>query len=656
MALALGLELIFLPFETDDLSEKLFFFLLINLNVLALLGLIYFVGKSLIGVFLEWKRRTLGYRFKTRVMALFLILTAIPLGLLFLVSSGLGTNYIDRFFAPQFRESIESSIEIAKSLYALQRRQVLQYAELARSGHELPPDYTVHFLDEPPDEASASVRAAFEGRHETEVISAEDGDIVRASIPMGPAAEREGVVVVEALIPTSITMNIERIKSSQENYLRLEAWKVPLKLNYLLLLGFFTMIIIFSALWVSLRVAGWITEPVKNLAAATEAVASGDLSVSVSSGRRDEMGLLIESFNTMVKDMRDDKESLLKAYQNMENIVKSITSGVISLDEKGMVQEINDAACSILNVREEDVMGKFYPEILASTKSSELTRLIKGIIIKDFTAVEKEVKATIADTKVMLRISIAGLKGPDGEHLGLLVVVDDLTDVIKAQRALAWQEVARRMTHEIKNPLTPIQLSTERMLKKWKKRDPEFDRIFERSTETIIREVNGLKRLVNEFSKMGRMPEIVKEPTDLKSVIQDAVNLYKDYKHLEIRVEDVNGLPTLALDGEQFKRAIINLIDNAREAMDNKGRVTIRINPVEKANKLYINIEDDGPGINEEDKEKLFLPYFSTKKHGTGLGLVIADRVIAEHGGSIRVRDNTPHGCVFVIELPIKEV
>jgi two-component system nitrogen regulation sensor histidine kinase NtrY len=647
------LELFFLPIETTSFSGKLLFLLLLNLNVLALLGLMYFVGRSLVEVFLEWRRRALGYRFKSKVMALFLILTAIPLGLLFLVSSGLGTNYIERFFAPQFRESIESSIEVAKSFYAIQRRQALQSAEYARSGQGPPPGYSVRFLEAPPEDASASVRAAFEGKHETEVISTESGDIVRAAIPWGPASEREGIIVVEAAVPMSITGNIERIESSYENYLRLEAWKTPLKLNYLLLLGFFTMIIIFSALWASLRIAGWITEPVKSLAAATEEVAAGNLTVSVRSGRRDEMGLLIESFNTMVKEMRDDKESLQKAYQNMENIVKNIHSGVVSLDEKGMVWGINDSACSILNVREEDVVGKPYPGILKNTSSAELETFIKSINLRDFTFAEKEVRARVGGAKVVLRVSISGLKGSGGEHLGLLVVVDDLTNVIKAQRALAWQEVARRMAHEIKNPLTPIQLSTERMLKKWRKNDPEFNQIFERSTETIIREVNGLKRLVNEFSKMGKLPVITKEPADIRTVIGEAVSLYKDYRHLDITVDAPGEMPTLELDGEQFKRAIINLIDNAREAMRNKGRVTVTLYPDREAKKLYVGIEDEGPGMREEDKEKLFLPYFSTKKDGTGLGLVIADKIVAEHGGSIRVRDNVPHGCIFVIELPI---
>jgi two-component system nitrogen regulation sensor histidine kinase NtrY len=653
LALALSVELFFLPMRDVPLYGRLLFLLLLNLNVLALVGLLYFVGKSLFGIYREWRLRILGYRFKTKVMALFLILTAIPLGLLFLVSSGLGTNYIERFFTPQFRESIESSIEMVKSLYEVERRQVMMYAEAALAGEPPPRGYRLIRMKDPPENPSTAVLAAFDGKRESEVVTAGAGDIVRAAIPLGGG---DGIMVLETTIPASVTENIKRVVTSYENYLNLEAWKSPLKLNYLLLLAFFTMIIIFSALWASLKIAGWITEPVKNLAAATEEVAAGNLSVSIGSGRRDEMGLLIDSFNNMVREMREDKESLQKAYLNMENIVRSIQSGVISLDEKGMVGQINAAACEILSVRAEEVLGKFYSALLEEIKSPELHELIKGINLKDFISVEREVGATVKGAKILLRVSITGLRGSTGEHLGILVVVDDLTDVIKAQRALAWQEVARRMTHEIKNPLTPIQLSTERMLKKWQTGDPDFDRTFERATKTIIREVDGLKRMVDEFSKMGKLPAIIREPTDVNAVIGDVVNLYRGYKHLEISVEGSGEVPVVELDGGQFKRAIINLIENAREAMDNRGRITVRLSPDSGANRIFISIEDGGPGIGEEDSDRLFQPYFSTKKDGTGLGLVITDKIIVEHGGSIRVRENSPRGCVFTIELPIKEV
>ncbi|GAB4390904.1 MAG: ATP-binding protein [Thermodesulfovibrionales bacterium] len=663
IAAAAALEMRFIHIEAATPAGKLLFLLLLNLNVLALLGLVALVGKSLVTLYLEHRRRVLGYRFKTKIVTFAVILTAIPAGLLFLLASGLGTNYIDRLFTPQFRQPIESSVRVAEKLYEMERNRALQYAEMVRSGFQPPSYYKVSRLEEMPEEPSAAVKAAFEGQPATEVISGEGSDTIRAAIPADEEAPGAGVIVVESSVPPEITENVERIRTAYEDYLRLEWWKFPLKLNYLLMLGFFTLIILFTSLWVSLRIAGWITEPVRSLAVATEEVAGGNLAVSVASERRDEMGLLIESFNRMVKELRDGKESLQKAYLEsdrrrllMQNIVDNIQSGVISLDSRGVVRAINQSACSILGVKEREVLGRDYREMLANIRSEELEKLITSINIKTFTRLDREVRAVMGGRKARLRISITGLRGDSGDYLGLLVVVDDLSDLIKAQRALAWQEVARRMAHEIKNPLTPIKLSTERMLKKWHEQDGDFAQTFERSTNTIIREVDSLKRLVDEFSRLGKMPAVNKTPTDIVAVTEEVAALYRDYRDISISVEAPAGGTLADLDGEQFKRVLINLFENALEAVkDGGGNIAVRIRPEEGMNRLFIEVADDGPGMADDVKERLFQPYFSTKKHGTGLGLAIADKIISEHNGHIRVRDNVPRGSVFTIELPLKE-
>jgi two-component system nitrogen regulation sensor histidine kinase NtrY len=282
-----------------------------------------------------------------------------------------------------------------------------------------------------------------------------------------------------------------------------------------------------------------------------------------------------------------------------------------------------------------------------------------GIEGREFRPIVKEIKAIIGERKVILKVFITSLKDSQ-KYIGLLVVFDDLTEIInaeiKAQKALTWQEIARRVAHEIKNPLTPIKLSTERMLKKWEHRDADFDQVFHRSAKTIVKEVDSLRRLVDEFSRFGKMPEINKTPTQILIIIDEAVNLYKGYKGLEINISTPDNSPMVEMDGEQFKRVMINIFDNAIEAMTDSGRINIILNFDIPANRAYINITDNGPGIRDEDKEKLFLPYFSTKKGGTGLGLAIANRIIVEHGGYIRVRDNEPNGTVFTIEIPIKEI
>jgi two-component system nitrogen regulation sensor histidine kinase NtrY len=299
-------------------------------------------------------------------------------------------------------------------------------------------------------------------------------------------------------------------------------------------------------------------------------------------------------------------------------------------------------------------MGKNYREILSTIESDSLKEMVHGIKLQSLRTVEKEIWATIKEKRVMLRVSIMGLRDRS-DYLGLLVVFDDLTDVIKAQKALAWQEVARRIAHEIKNPLTPIKLSTERMLKKWEQRESDFAQVFERSTKTIIKEVEGLRGLVDEFSRFGAMPKINKMPASLALLTDEVVNLYRDYKGFVINVLIPGGIPLIDMDGEQFKRVLINLFENAIQAMPEGGKIDLSVEVDNAANRVFIDIADDGPGIPEEDKEKLFLPYFSTRRGGTGLGLAIASKIIREHMGYLRVRDNDPHGTVFTIEMPIRE-
>jgi two-component system nitrogen regulation sensor histidine kinase NtrY len=418
---------------------------------------------------------------------------------------------------------------------------------------------------------------------------------------------------------------------------------------------------VFMALWIALRISRGILDPIQALAQATREVARGNLDMSVDISRDDEIGILVSSFNTMVRELKENKESLQYAYSEadrrrliIEKILENVNSGVISLDAEGNILTVNNAACRILNITPEEVTNKNYSNLLTILNSDELKETVRGIVIKDFKVVEKEVRIQVGERRILLRIFITSLQYAEN-FMGTLVVFDDLTEIARAQKTLAWQEVARRIAHEIKNPLTPIKLSTEHMIKKWLNRDEDFGKVFDRSTRTIIKEVESLKRLVDEFSRFGKMPEIKKAPVLLFPIIESAVNLYKDYKGLKIHVSAKGDAVPVELDEEQFKRVLINIVDNAIQAMQNQGRIDIMVQYDVLSNRVYVDIADNGPGIREEDREKLFLPYFSTRRDGTGLGLAIASRVVTEHRGYIRVMDNRPSGTIFRIELPIKE-
>lgn len=654
VASATAIQMALVKFEAPDFGTRLLFFVLLNVNVLALVGLAYFVGKSIYRLALERRRGIVGNRIKTKVVAIFLVLIAAPLTLMFIVSSELGTNYIDRFFSPQFRQPIESSLKAAGTLYEHERDRVIEFARVAREGHELPAQYTVRVVrDQAEAEASAAVEAAFEGREETEVISSEQGDIIRAALPIKASAPLRGVIVVEAVLPQVFSESVNDLRKASEDFMHLEAWRMPIKMNYLMLLAFFTLMIVLSSIWVALIVANWMVEPVKSLALATAEVAAGNFSVRVEGRRGDELGMLIESFNNMVREIREGKDSLQQAYVNLENIIRNIQSGVITIDASGLVQSMNQASSRILGLKPSEMIGHHYHLVLDAMESETMRELIKGINLRTLKEVDREVWVRIGGRKVLLRIVITGLRGSAGEHLGILVVLDDITDVIKVQRALAWQEVARRMAHEIKNPLTPIKLSAERMRRKWENKSEDFGETFDRSTLTIIREVDSLKRMVDEFSKFGKLPEIKLKPTPLGDVIGEVAALYRDYRDLEFRVRMPGDPPVIDLDQAQFRRVLINLVDNALEAMRQKGTVTVSLTTDAERGLVLLSVADEGPGVPGDDRERLFQPYYSTKQGGTGLGLAIVDKIVAEHGGTIHIEDNPEgRGSVFVIELP----
>lgn len=658
---SIGIEMHYLHLKDIPFLTKLTLLLLLNLTLIALFTLVFFVGKSLYKLSVEKRQRITGYKFKTRLVIILVVLTLIPASFLFLVSGVLVTNFIDHLFTPQLRQPLKSSIEIAQAVYDIEKQKALDYAQTLSAGKATAGTYSVRYLAQKPRYASETIKAAFEGKADVEIISGKHGDTVRAAVPSFREGNRTGILIVESLIPKKITDNVEIVKDSYENYLTLESWKVPLKTNYFMILGFTTLLVVFMALWIALRIAGNITEPIQNLAQATEQVAAGDLDVMVSVDRKDEIGLLVSSFNHMVQEIKDGRESLQAAYLEsnnrrlfIENILKNINSGVIMLDTAGTILMLNNAACSMLGIKQEDVILKNYQGIMSMIQSEDLHNLVKGIEGTQFKPINSQVEAVIGNQRSILRVFITSLRDSE-KYIGMLVVFNNITDIIMAQKAITWQEIARRIAHEIKNPLTPIKLSTERMVKKWQNRDADFETVFERSTKSIIREVDSLKQLVDDFSRFGKMPEIQKNPALIPVIIDDVVNLYKGYKGVSIRVLSPEDGPYVEVDREQIKRVMINILDNAIRAIEDKGLISITLQYDEPGNIAHISIADDGPGIEDKDKEKLFLPYFSTRKDGTGLGLAIAHRIIEEHHGHIRVGNNYPKGTVVTIEIPIKE-
>lgn len=640
-------------------------FIIVNI-VLYLILLIFFVGKKLVNAYTEKRRKEIGSKFRTKLIVSFLGLILTPSALLFVLSNQLINNSIDTWFSLEVQKPIYDSMDIAKTLYFKERQNAETLALLLASDLDMLEktsnmdanmDIFHSYLLKVPDSTSL-IKEAFNGASGTDIFSTDKGDMVRAASPVMDGKLITGVVIVETLIPQDVVRKMESIQKAFNDYLQIKVQQNPVRFLYFLMLTIATLIIIFLALWVSLRIAKGITVPIQSLAEATRTVAYGDLDFRINLKRDDEIGLLINSFNKMLDEIQENKQSLEVAYKesdrrrlSMESILESINTGVIFFNKSGRIITFNNAACSMLNIERSDIKDKRYRELLGKLQSDELISMVKRLSEKGFGSVEKELHMYVNGRPMDLRVYMTIIKDSSNRFIGTLVVFDNLTEIIMAQRALAWQEVAKRIAHEIKNPLTPIRLSAERVLKKWNDRSDDFEEILKRSTKTIVHEVNSLRSLVDEFSRFGKMPRINLEPTNIISIIEEVVELYSNLKGVEIFTSFNADIPEVEIDKKQIKMALINLIDNAVQAKTDKIHLSAYYNSA--LDLIRIEVADEGVGIKEEDKDKLFFPYFSTKKEGTGLGLAIVNSIISKHRGYIRVQDNKPRGTQFIIELPL---
>lgn len=648
----------------------------INLNLLALLVLFFYVGKNLLRLYIDRKKGVPGHRFQIQLVSIFIVLTLIPGIFLFIIGSGLVTGYVERWLTPQSLSSLEQSLNMAK-IYYEEKKELLRHEGrlLSRSSDLKRSEGLVarwEILHSPEDDLT---KEAYSRKEAMEVLKTPEGEYIRMAI-----LTEKGILRGSLKIPPEITESVERLKREyEETSLKLK-WKFPVRVNFVMTFGFFTLLIIMLALWTGLRISRRITEPVRELTEATMAVASGELNVRIKTeeGRNDEIAYLIKNFNSMIEELKKSKDQLQEAYRETEtqrvrlsSILENIHTGVLFIDHEGVINSINRAAENILGISGEVFTGKNYRELLSFIGSEELYGLIKNIKIKDLLpepsqsrialskGMEREIKLTVKDKTMILRVFITAIRLPDkkGDIIGLIVVFDDITEIVNAQRAIAWQEIAARIAHEVKNPLTPIKLSTERLIKKWQKRDSDFEEVFETSTKTIIREVESLRRLVSDFAQFGRMPKMEKRVVDLREILRQVYYLYSGFKDIKLHLTLPADEIMVEADPEQIKRVFINIIDNAIDAIKAQkeavqGNIFINLTRDRENRQVIVSIADDGPGIPDEIKDKLFMPHFTTKRGGSGLGLAIANRIVTEHRGLIKVKDNIPRGAVFIVELP----
>jgi len=502
----------------------------------------------------------------------------------------------------------------------------------------------------------------------------------------------------------------DTLAGSQSEYQHLVKRQRKVRLMGVSTLGLMTLLVLFASTWVAIHLARGFAAPIKSLVEASKEVARGNLSHRVETISDDELALLAESFNQMTTQLDENRRRIesgaaalkennlaLEERRNyIETVLESLSTGVISLDQDNRVTTINAAACSILKLREAPPADSSLSSLLNNEDRVVLDRLVRRARRIGRASEQTRLKSGAGADSAAVPVALAAtaLRAPAGKERGVVLVIEDLSELLAAQRAAAWSEVARRMAHEIKNPLTPIQLSAERIARSFHLRvngyrsrtagdgvitTPELEngngdragfaltdnnreeltRIVEECTTSITREVAGLKAMVDEFSRFARLPHPQMELADLNEVVRQTALLYEDrLDGIELRLQLGEATPAIMIDAEQFKRVFVNLIDNALEALTGlpgQRSVTIATGYDGAREMITAEVSDNGEGIRREDFKRLFQPNFSTRGRGTGLGLAIVDRIISEHGGLIRAEANQPRGAKFVIELPVTE-
>jgi two-component system nitrogen regulation sensor histidine kinase NtrY len=352
--------------------------------------------------------------------------------------------------------------------------------------------------------------------------------------------------------------------------------------------------------------------------------------------------------------LQDKHTELEERRRYMETVLEAITTGVVSFDGLGRLTTINRAAARMFDLAEEASVGRLLEEVFRGSEGREIVALVRRAQRMKLGGAAAELTRENDGTRLSLLASATALRGPDGDYAGAVVVFDDLTELIKAQRQAAWREVAQRLAHEIKNPLTPIQLSAQRLRRRLARHSGEEERLVNECTAIIIQEVDGLKRLVEEFSRFARMPALTLRLTDVHPLIESIAALYREsHPALTLVTHHAPGLPLLEVDPDHIKRAVLNLVDNAVDAVSGVGEVVIETEFLAESGRVRLVVADNGQGVSADHKEKLFTPYFSTKVAGMGLGLPIVHHIVSEHRGTIRVEENVPRGSRFVIEVPV---
>ncbi len=696
------------PFGTDfPLSSTVLMFILININLLLLLTLLLLVFRNLAKLYYEKKKNVFGSKLKTRLITSFVILALVPTTVLFFFSIQFISTSIAFWFNAPVEQTLENSLAVGQKLYnyieekdvffarraafQIDSRKLLEkenHNELNRYTQVIQRAFNRHAVEVyTPDAKRVSLSLANEleplyfgllttsdlnkmsGEKVTTTIyqPIDQGEFLRtvSTIPFDTSPDKVlGYIVVTTLISRDLSENLTAILDGMEEYHQLKLTKKPAQISYYIALSIVALLVVFCAIWFGFQLAKSITVPIMKFAEGTRRISEGDLKYQIDFETDDEIGTLIKSFNSMTAQLAAGREQIAlsremlkqqnaeleKSRQYIEIVLQNISAGVVSINDTGVITTINKSAESMLAIKNRNIIGCNFRQILTGEYLQMADKLHEQAAAGQH-YMQIPISATVSGTPKHFSLHYSTLKDHAGHHIGAVLVFDDVTELEKAQRMAAWREVARRIAHEVKNPLTPIKLSAQRLKRKYGKEIN--DEVFTSCADTIVEHVDLIRNLVNQFSTFAKFPDVNFTRARIENIILETIALYREgLENVEITSRFEENLPTLRLDHQHMKQAFINLIDNAVSAVNKNGAIAIDVSFDTILKIVRIEIADTGKGISDKEKTKLFEPYFSTKKTGMGLGLAIVNSIIADHSGVIRVQDNQPQGAKFIIELP----
>ncbi len=681
------------------------YYLILNLlvlNVVLLLAMLFYVARNAVRLMLERRRRVLGSKLRTRLVLAFISLSLIPTALIYLVSVKFVQTSVDYWFKGQVEESMEQALELGRAFYGsaqerLERRGANMIGEIVKSEYAWGGKAMDIYLRKKFDEYDLSLVGVInpEGNEQnthstaqwglawpeikekidwqslkadprawTTIIPKPGSDLVLGVTPVDEG--RTGYLVIGETVGQGLLHRLDQIVRGLDEYKKLKTRKYPWKMNLYLTMGVMAMLIILGAIWFGFRLAKEISAPVQALAAGTERIARGDLSVRLEDRSDDELGFLVQSFNRMAEDLEQSQVSVQQANERLaqqnqelerrgqyiEAVLNNITSGVISMDSKGRIGTVNTAAENILGVPGALLIGKKPNDLLSGDFTNMMQEALTQLSTSPDTLWLRQFDLPVRNRVIKVLINMVSLKNVGGRDAGHVAVFEDITELEKIQRLAAWREVARRIAHEIKNPLTPIKLSAQRLQRKYGKTVGET--VFDDCTELIVNQVERLQNMVTEFSAYAKLPEVQPRPDYLAPVLEEVVAMFEN-THREIcwSLEFFTPIEEFPFDREGIRKVFINLLTNAVEALKDvaDAEVSITVNHDREIGLVSVTVADNGPGL-PKDSSRLFEPYYTEKKGGTGLGLTIVRSIVADHKGQVRAKSNIPTGTVFIVELP----